>query len=273
MSETLWHWRADLEHWDQYNDLPDDREVMELVGSYEEIAFDPRKVLKWDLQGRQGSCAGHSLSTGTEWIRTLATKEIGVQLSRAMGYYETQRLDGISGDRGSTIMGGRKLLETVGLCREELWPYPTQYNNARPKNWQAVLEDAAKHKVVRANRLTSYDGVRVWLGSGQGFVHSGIPWSSAYAQPVVESFSSGSGGHALPNIFLSERKDRKSRPYIWILNSHPSNNQYRGWSEWSPSFIDGAIASRSTVFCGLSDMPNVKPRAVDWIANSPWIWK
>ena len=264
-------WRHDLERFDLFESLPDDSEVMHLVGSYTELPFDPRKVLKCENQGAVGSCRGHSGSTGCEWIRTLATREIGVQLSRAMMYFETQRVDSITGDRGSTIMGGVKLLRDVGICREELWPYPGRYDNNRPANWQAVLDDAAKHKVTTSNRCTSYDGVRAWLGSGQGYVDCGIPWSSAYARPVVESFSGGNGGHAIALIYISERKDRSGRPYIWMFNSHGKSSGVDGWSEWSPAFVDAAIKSRSGVFVGLSDMPNVAPRKVDWVQSSPWL--
>lgn len=272
MSEHVaYDWRSDLERFDLFESLPDDSEVMQLVGTYTELPFDPRKVLKCENQGSMGSCRGHSGSTGSEWIRTLATREIGVQLSRWFMYRFTQKKDGINGDRGSTIMGGVALLADTGLPIEELCPYPRQYTTADPPNMAAILKDAARHKVTRSNRLTSYDGVRAWLGSGQGYVDCGIPWSSAYARPVVESFSGGNGGHAIALIYLSERKDRSGRPYIWMFNSHGTSSGVAGWSEWSPAFVDAAIKSRSGVFVGLSEMPNVKPRSVDWINDSPYL--
>lgn len=264
-------WRSDLERWDDIAALADDAEVLALVGSYEELPFDPRAVLRCENQGPVGSCRGFSGSTGSEWIRTLATREIGVQLSPAWMYYMAQAEDRITGDRGSTIMGGVKVLQERGICRNDLWPYKPRYDNTRPSNWQEVLEDAAKHKIGRANRITSYDGVRAWLGSGQGYVDCGIPWSSAFAKPVVERFGGGNGGHAIALIYLSERKDSQGRPFVWMFNSHGERSGVNGWSEWSPDFIEAAIRSRSGVFVGLSDMPNVKPREVDWIKDSPWL--
>lgn len=272
MSNRVWYdWRPDLERWDELRGLPDDTAVLELVGSYEEVGLDPRKVLRCENQGPVGSCRGHSGSTGAEWIRVVATREIGVELSPAWMYYETQRIDRISGDRGSTIMGGVQLLKDKGIPRLELWPYKPRYDNTRPSNWDEVLADAALHKIATANRMTSYEGVRAWLGSGQGYVDCGISWSSNYARPVVEVFRGGSGGHAIALISLSERKDSRGRPYVWMFNSHGQASGTQGWSEWSPAFVEAAIASRTSAFVGLSDMPGVAPRKIDWLVDSPWL--
>lgn len=255
-------WHYEREDWQALKDLPDETAIVSLMrsASYQEIALDPRKILKCENQGSQGSCRGHSGSTGSEWIRVLATKEFDVQLSRAMMYYETQRIDRLSGDVGSTIMGGVKLLQQTGLCIESLWPYPARYNNARPANYQQVLESAAAHKIKTATRLSTYDGIRAFLGSGQGYVDTGIAWSSAYARPVVEKWVGGNGGHAicLPN--LSERKDSNGDPYVWMFNSHGESSGVAGWSEWSPAMVRAAVQQRMSVFVGLSDMPNIKPR-------------
>jgi hypothetical protein len=255
-------WYFEKEDWSAFADLQDDTEVIALMNSgvYREVPLDPRKILRCENQGSQGSCRGHSGSTGAEWIRVLATKEFDVQLSRAMMYYETQRIDRLSGDVGSTIMGGIKLLSTVGLCEEKLWPYPPRYNNARPANFQAVLDNAAPHRIAKAIRLTSYDGIRAFVGSGQGYVDCGIPWSSRYAAPVVEQWVGGNGGHAIGLFSLSERKDSSGRPYIWMFNSHGEESGVAGWSEWSPRMIEQAIRQQMSVFVGVSDMPHLKPR-------------
>lgn len=253
-------WRNDLEDWKGVSELPDDQPLLALMGSYNEQKLDPRQVLKCENQGSQGSCRGHSGSTLAEWIHAIATGTIGMQLSRAMMYYETQRIDGIRGDRGATIMGGIKLLRETGVCREELWKYPPQYNNARPSNFSEVLQDAATHKVVTSRRCSSYDAVRVHLGSGQGGVDVGIQWRQEYASPIVERFSGGGGGHAIAVVCLSERLDNQGRPYVWMFNSHGMRSGVNGWSEWSPTFVESAIRSPGSVFVAVSDMPNVKPR-------------
>ena len=111
-------WAIEHENWKFLESIPNvPEELGFLASSMETQTLDPRKVLKTENQRNMGSCRGHSGSTGGEWLRTLATGEIGFQLSRMMMYVETQRIDGISGDRGSTIAGGLQLLENVGLCR------------------------------------------------------------------------------------------------------------------------------------------------------------
>jgi hypothetical protein len=254
-------WAFDLEDWKFLNAIPEPDDELLYLAKADSQTLDPRKVLKTENQRNMGSCRGHSGSTGAEWLRTLATGEIGFQLSRMMMYIETQRIDGISGDRGSTIAGGIQLLENVGLCREELWPYPAAYTQQRPANWQAIIEDAKPHRIGRKNRLRSYDQASAWAGTGQGYLDIGIPWRQEYSAPVVEKYLGGGGGfHAVALFTLSDRKDRSGRNYIWMLNSHGLNSGQQGWSEYSPAFIEGVLTHPGTVFIGVSDMPHLTPR-------------
>jgi len=258
-------WAIEHENWKFLESIPNvPDELGFLASSMETQTLDPRKVLKTENQRNMGSCRGHSGSTGGEWLRTLATGEIGFQLSRMMMYVETQRIDGISGDRGSTIAGGLQLLENVGLCREELWPYPSAYTQQRPQNWTAILEDAAPHRIGRKQRCRSYADCAAWAGTGQGFIDIGIPWRQEYSAPVVERYMGGGGGfHAVALFTLSERKDSRGRNYIYMLNSHGLSSGNQGWSEYSPAFIDGCFTHSNTVMIGVSDMPNLKPRSLD----------
>ena len=254
--------RLDLEDRKMYAGLPTSEVLLQLKGTYEEVKLDPRKILKLENQGPQGACRGHSGSTLTEWGVALATggKEL-VQLSRAMMYYETQRIDGIRGDNGSTIMGGVKLLLEVGLCLESLWKYTAStYDPTRPSDWAAVLESAKHYRIKTARRCRSYDELRIHLGSGQGGADFGIPWSDAYKAKVVETFNGGRGGHAIAVPTLSERLDRKGRPYVWMFNSWGTASGDMGWSEWSPTFIEGVLKDPATVVVLYSDLAEPRVR-------------
>ena len=255
------YWLHDVEDFDYLKSLPGESSVLAMRGGYSEVKVDPRAVMKIENQGSVGSCQGHALSSCVELCYYIATGDLTRQLSRAFGYYETQRIDGINGDRGSTISGGIKLATTLGIPREDLWKYSGRYENRRPANWNEIVEDAKLHQIGQSYRMETYDGVRTFLGSGQGGISIGISWGGEVDRPVVNSFSgAGGGGHAIALLGLSERLDQSGRPYVWMLNSWGANWGNKGWSEWAPSAVEQMLRHRYTACFGLSDMPNVKPR-------------
>jgi hypothetical protein len=261
MSGFIGGWLQTEEDRDFLDALPGESAVLAMRGSYSEVKVDPRKVMKIENQGSVGSCQGHALSSCVELCYYIATGDLTRQLSRAMGYYETQRIDGITSDRGSTISGGIKLATTKGICREELWKYSGRYDARRPANWAEIESDAAQHKIGQSYRMTSYDGVRTFLGSGQGGISIGISWGGEVDRAIVNLFSgAGGGGHAIALLGLSERLDFSGRPFVWMLNSWGSSWGNAGWAEWAPNAVEQMLRHRFTACFGLSDMPNVKPR-------------
>ena len=241
-------------------DLPGESSVLAMCGTYEEVRFDPRKLIRTENQKRLGSCAGHSLTSILEWCNVLATGGEVIQLSRAMAYFATQEIDGIRGDNGSTIAGGVRLATSKGVCLETLWPYPDSYDNRWPVDRKGILENAARYKAGRLTNITTYEGFRTFLGSGQGGIHTGIAWSDAMNRAVVEKYVPGNGGHSICGLCLSERLDGDGLPYCWIQNSWSESFGDAGWQEWSPTSIRQMLKHPHTVFIGISEMPNVKPR-------------
>ena len=261
MSGHIGGWLRNSEDFEYLDALPGESAVLAMRGTYDEVKVDPRAVMKIENQGSVGSCQGHALSSCVELCYYIATGDLTRQLSRAMGYYETQRIDGINGDRGSTISGGIKLATGTGICREELWKYSGRYDNKRPANWDDIKLDAEAHRIGQSYRMKTYDGIRTFLGSGQGGISIGISWSGEVDRPIVNSFSgTGGGGHAIALLGLSERVDSSGRPYVWMLNSWGSGWGNKGWAEWSPNAVEQMLRHRYTACFGLSDMPNVKPR-------------
>lgn len=237
-----------------------DKELLAMRGHYEELTLDPLEVMQVENQYSQGACQGHAISSVVEWVHYAFLGDTSLQLSRAMAYYETQRIDGLRGDKGSTISGGVKLATDTGICKEDLWPYPSRYDPSRPRDYEKILEDAKSHQVMNATRLRSYDLVRTYLGSGQGAITIGISWGSGMNSAVVERFSPGGGGHAIGLFCLSNRKDSQGRPYVWMMNSWGTGFGRKGWSEWSPTAVDQMFKARWTVAFGISDLKNATPR-------------
>ena len=261
MSGHIGGWLRNSEDFEYLDALPNESVVLAMRGTYNEVKVDPRAVMKTENQGSVGSCQGQDLSSCVELCYYIATGDLTRQLSRAYAYYETQRIDGISGDRGSTISGGIKLATTKGIPEESLWKYTGRYENKRPSNWSEIETNAVQHKIGQSYKMSTYDGVRTFLGSGQGGISIGISWGGEVDRPIVNSFSgAGGGGHAIALLGLSERTDSSGRPYVWMLNSWGSSWGNKGWAEWSPSALEQMLRHRYTACFGLSDMPNVKPR-------------
>jgi len=233
-------------------------EILRLVGQYEEQTLDPRQLIRVENQANMGSCAGHSLSSNLEWIYCLATRGQIVQLSRMAGYILAQNENGIRTDSGSTISAGVKVALRDGLPEERLWPYPASYTRQMPNNdWQ---QNAKQYVIQKAVKITSFEQWQTWLGSGQGGIHTGISWGSSMNKAVVETFNAGGGGHSIAALCLSDRKNAAGEHYSWIANSWSESFGTKGWQEWSPTAIRQMLQHQFTVFVGLSDMPNVKPR-------------
>ena len=140
-------------------------------------------------QGNQGSCQGHSLAQIFSICFFLATgrKEA---FSRACGYYESQRYDGIRGDSGSTLSAGQKVAKEHGMCTEAEWPYPSRYDpNSKPGGIKY------QYKLDVSKPFTSVDDMAEWLNAGLP-IQTGIAWNETCNREVVSDWRPGGGGHS-----------------------------------------------------------------------------
>lgn len=147
-------------------------------------------------QGQQGSCQGFDLSSCVELVNVQDGNEFA-QLSPAAAYYMSQRIDGISGDRGSTIEGGIRLAMTDGIPLLSFWPYPQNYNPRIP----AGYADAPKWRISGHVQIKDYDQAINHLAT-RGPLSLGVMWSNALDEQVarngiIERFVPGAGGHAI----------------------------------------------------------------------------
>ena len=217
-----------------------------------------KKTLVILIQKSQGACQGHAISSALELCSCIAIGEKSLELSRAMGYYETQRLDGIRGDKGSTISGGAKLAMNTGICTEDLWPYPSKYSNKRPSNYNAVLSSAKRFKVGKRVRIESWDGFTTFLEAGLGAISLGIRWNKSVNREHVTDFRCGGGGHALSAAQMSKKRPGE----IDILNSWGTRWGDNGWATWNQKAVEKMFRDKFTVIIGISDMVELEPRKV-----------
>jgi len=239
---------------------------------------DPRPILVTEDQGSMGSCQGHALSTCMEWCHYVATGGHYLQLSRLFAYLGTQKLDGIVGDNGSTISGGAKLAKNYGCCTEQLLPYPSpvQYPPGGYRSLpDATWDQAQKFKLATAQVIEEESRVKTWLAAGAGLVEIGIAWGAAMtpnSKGIISSFRPGGGGHAVViGGYLPEAAVGVSNPdgfYYLLHNSWSKRWGMSGWAYVTPSAVRQMLESRFTVFVGLSDMLDVKPRTIDFEKES-----
>lgn len=218
--------------------------------------------LRTEDQGQIGSCQGQMLATVAEMSIYAATKQT-VQLSAMWAYLQSQKVDGIRGDNGSTLSGGSEMAQSLGLCLESLFPYPSRYITTIPAGCAA---DAATRKLRTSQALPDYEAVMKWLRHGVGGVGIGIGWNR-YCEPDVNGcitrYASGGGGHAVPLVdWYGKFKDEKKRPFIELKNSWSKRWGVNGSAFIKPSIIDYWCKNETVI--GYSDMQGdgVYPREI-----------
>lgn len=269
MSEIIGGWDPDLENRAELEATSYEGWVSQVEGLYgapEQI--DPRPWHKIHNQAQQGACRGHSGTSNGEMCFNIATGAVQ-QFSRQAFYIWTQRKDGITGDRGSTIGGGEWIAKNVGFCLESLWPYTGKYVTKPPGDEAACKADAAKRKIRTTAAMRSYADCFKWLSAGLGGIDIGIIWNaSMHNRGVIESYnpSGRGGGHAVAFLGYSTRKDAKGRSYLWLVNSWGTAWGQGGYAEVAPAAIDAMFTSKYTVCRGMSDMAgeDLRPRPVNF---------
>lgn len=209
-------------------------------------------------QGNQGACQGHALSSVVE-VSRVRSGAPHLQLSRAGAYYETQRLDKISGDRGSTIEGGIRLARETGLVSEADWPYPSRYDNRRPPGYESMV----KYKVGGHSSITIWEEAIKHIGLIGG-ISIGISWgdeidSQVSRTGILDSFTGrGGDGHAVALLGYRDThfdgSTLKSR-HIELYNSWSQRWGFRGRCLVSKRAFDAMLNHKWTVMVGLHGAP------------------
>ena len=180
----------ELERRDQIDENGEDPEqvLMRMRAAYPE--FNPF-LEPWNVltdQGQQGSCQGSALSHLAQ-ICLVQSHFVQRMFSRACGYYESQRHDNISGDSGSTLAGGQRVMSGDGIVLEEDWPYPSRYNNTRP----AGFESMPRIKLKSSKTVT--DAQMIWdLLDVGACIQTGVNWNASFDVPICERLSTVRGG-------------------------------------------------------------------------------
>ncbi len=202
-------------------DLPDPRDAMYSAptGILQEL---PEKI---DLtlgfpayqQGRIGSCTANALAAALEFDRLKANENPEFTPSRLFIYFNERKIEGhIATDSGAQLRDGIKTLKTLGVCREDEWPYddtpPTYEGGPFPVGAKPAVEPPkACYKDAVTHVITSYHRLTQTLSQLQGCLASGFPfvfgftvfdgWYNSRPLPAVIPLPSKNdtpiGGHAV----------------------------------------------------------------------------
>ena len=200
--------------------------------------IDPTDIVTILNQGNQGSCQGHALATCFQICYFLASGRLE-RFSRACGYYLAQRKDGINGDRGSTLSGGRWVATQHGMCTESEWPYPSRYNPREPSG----IDYRYKLRVSRPFR--DIDETMEWLKLGLP-VQTGVTWGSNMNKEYVTRPSSSGGGHSTVLWCHAPNTDPRN------INSWGANWNGDGVHTWSVDALASMLRSSRSSFIGYS---------------------
>jgi len=267
--------------------------------------YDPRGPGGFRIrnQGPVGSCRGHSGAAGFEHCWFMATgdrdvdqdgqqyEQLDDRFSPLWFYITTQRHDGISGDRGSTIAGGVKTAMQDGCCREVTWEYKARYETRPPAG---AAEEARNFKLTRSHFFEPsnkvFDEAVEWILTGQGYLDFGTVWPLPFkSNGVVDNVPSGTrgGGHATAGIGVIPASKLLSPPragepvagqgvlrdddelLIVVANSHGTSAQHHGFYYFTRRGLTEVMRHSYTTLVGMSDMGNVRPRSFNWNGRNP----
>lgn len=200
------------------------------------VDTDPFLLLDTLNQANQGACQGHSLALIFTICYYLFTGRI-LYFSRAAAYYLSQKFDGLLGrDVGSTLSGGQKVATEHGLCTEEDWPYPRNYNPRQPGGIKFPF------KLVSSKSTNDYDLIVEALNMGLP-VQTGLAWGPECEQTVVTRYTGrGAGGGHSTTLWLKKGNNFRQ------LNSWGESWNQDGQNEITPEAMRQMVEYSSRVF-------------------------
>jgi len=138
-------------------------------------------------QSTVGSCTANAIAGAYEYLAQRAHGEAG-DISRLFIYYNTRRAEGTVGDGGSSISGSIQVLEEVGACTEETWPYVPEDFDTEPS--PEAYEEAQNFLVDEAREIP------IDLAAMKGCLAEGYPF--AFGLILYDSFNQAGKGGRVP---------------------------------------------------------------------------
>jgi C1A family cysteine protease len=210
-------------------DLPDQRDysASEFLSAVEPVVKTVELIGHYNMppiydQGQLGSCTANALARLVEFdlMNKSATADPTAKLfmpSRLFIYYFERYIEGtVSTDSGAQIRDGIKVLNTKGVCTENIWPYNVSEFAEEPS--AAAIAEAINFtalKYYRVNSSNKANIIQALLGGhpvAYGFaVYDSFESSEVASTGIVPMPASGEsviGGHAVVTVGYDETTDQ-----------------------------------------------------------------
>jgi hypothetical protein len=202
-------------------------------------------------QANEGACVGHGCAGARETLEIIGGNPPPVvPLSRAFIYYEARLLEGTTDqDSGAQVRDGCKVLQTIGVPTEDLFPYtPGKFRDVPP---DIDIAEAGKYKIGSYARLNSSDEVRAAI-AGNSPVVIGIA--------VFQSFETSIGADGLVPI-PSPSEPELGGHCLYVRGYRPDPRNIGMYlfdtvNSWSESFGDKGVCYLPQ---GYLNNPNLTP--------------
>jgi C1A family cysteine protease len=121
-------------------------------------------------QSQTNSCVANAIAGAYEYLGMRILGTAG-DVSRLFIYYNARLIDGIEGDQGSSIATSIQVLQEMGTCPEDLWPYEITQVNSKPHD--EAYTEATRFLIEEAEEIPlDLHAMRHCLAEGHPFVFS-----------------------------------------------------------------------------------------------------
>lgn len=175
-SKAYYGWSPDTpDHRDLMFSLP---KKMKKLPSKVDLRTDELPIFD---QGSLGSCTANAISTAFAFSVLKQQEEALYVPSRLFIYYNTRLLEGNEDrDTGATLRSTVKVMNKVGTCQENTWPYVINKFTNKPND--------TSYKEATGNKAIKYERLNRSLYDFKSCLAAGFPFVGGFA--VYESFES-----------------------------------------------------------------------------------
>ncbi len=163
-------------------------------------------------QAQTNSCTANAIAGAYEYLAMRILGESG-DISRLFIYYNARQFDSIEGDNGSSIASSIQVLQEMGACTEETWPYDPEMVDEEP--YGEAYEEALRFLIEHAEEVdVDLHAMKHCLAEGYPFV---------FGLRLFKSFDKArrKGGVPMPNSDETGRDSHGNHAMLCVGYSDP----------------------------------------------------